>query len=427
MKNKKRQKKQDTEVAYTDQLIYEEIDQTEVFTGILTDDDDEYIETLLGGDLMEDSVDDVEHHDYVNGIPVDHLVDDGEHQEYVNGIPVEHLIDDVDLHGYLNEHTDNSAEHSLPDYLNENPSVNSVHDVNEEKPSVEESENKESEKTEPSTEIFHQVEWNGKRVKVAVSTSVGCVRERNEDNYFADDFEIRLEEDEAFTGELDLSCRRVFAVCDGMGGEDFGDDASEISVGVIGLYKSQLRSVPEECLLEVLTEYALKANSEIWNMVYRQGGYQSGSTLAMAIVDADKINIFNVGDSRVYIYKDKKLKQITEDQTLAMKKLKEKIYTEEEAKNSLDAHRITNFLGIDEDGYGPEVIHSGTFPTEDQIILICSDGLTDMCCDEEIEEVLSEKAENHADVLVDRALINGGVDNVTCIVIRLLDENTSDK
>ena len=254
-------------------------------------------------------------------------------------------------------------------------------------------------------------------VKVSVSTSVGCVRERNEDNFYADEFGMRLEEEDAFAGELDMACRRIFAVCDGMGGEDFGDDASEISAGVIEFYKTQLREAEPDQLHDVVNAYAIKANNEIWEMVRRQQGFQSGSTLAMAIIDSENVNIFNIGDSRIYFYKDKKLEQITEDQTLAMKKFKENIYTEEEAKNSPDCHRITNFLGIDENGYGPEAVHTGTYPTESMIILICSDGLTDMCCDEEIAEILSEKNDNHADALVDKALENGGVDNVTCVVI----------
>ncbi len=256
-----------------------------------------------------------------------------------------------------------------------------------------------------------------RRLRVSVSTSVGCVRERNEDNFYADEFGMRLEEEDAFTGELDMCCRRIFAVCDGMGGEDFGDDASEISAGVIEFYKAQLREAKQEELHGVVNEYAIKANNEIWEMVRRQQGFQSGSTLAMAIIDDEKVNIFNIGDSRIYFYKDKKLKQITEDQTLAMKKFKENIYTEEQAKNSPDCHRITNFLGIDERGLGPQAVHTGTYPTDTMTILICSDGLTDMCCDEEIADILSEKIENPADALVDQALENGGVDNVTCVVI----------
>lgn len=256
-----------------------------------------------------------------------------------------------------------------------------------------------------------------RKIKVSVSSSVGCVRERNEDNFYADEFGMRLEEEDAFTGELDMRCRRIFAVCDGMGGEDFGDDASEISAGVIEFYKGKLRDAKQDQLHDVVNEYAIKANNEIWEMVRRQQGYQSGSTLAMALIDSENVNIFNIGDSRVYVFKDKKLKQVTEDQTLAMKKFKENIYTEEQAKNSPDAHRITNFLGIDDRGLGPKSVHTGTYPTDTMMILICSDGLTDMCCDEEIADILAEKMENHADALVDRALENGGVDNVTCIVI----------
>lgn len=258
-----------------------------------------------------------------------------------------------------------------------------------------------------------------KIIKVSVSTSVGCVRERNEDNFYADEFGMRLDEEEAFTGELELNCRRIFAVCDGMGGEEFGNEASEISAGVIEFYKDRIREAQPESLHSIVNAYSINANNEIWEMVRRKQGYQSGSTMAMAIVDEDNVNVFNIGDSRVYFYyyKEKKLKQITEDQTLAMKRLKEKIYTEEQAKNSPDCHRITNFLGIDEFGMGPEAVHTGTFPSDPMMILICSDGLTDMLCDEEIADILSERMENHADALVDRALENGGVDNVTCVVV----------
>ena len=257
-----------------------------------------------------------------------------------------------------------------------------------------------------------------RKIKVSVSTSIGCVRERNEDNFYADEFGMRLEEEDAFTGELDFRTRRIFAVCDGMGGEDFGDEASEIGAGVIEFYKGSLREASEENLHYAVNEYAIKANNEIWEMVHRQEGYQSGSTMTMVTVDSRYINVFNIGDSRVYFFKDRKLIQITEDQTLAMKKFKENIYTEEQSRSSPDCHRITNFLGIDEEGYGPESEHFGPYETEPMIILLCSDGLTDMCCDEEIADILSEKIENHADALVDRAIVNGGIDNITCIVVR---------
>ena len=69
-------------------------------------------------------------------------------------------------------------------------------------------------------------------VKVYVSTNVGFVREHNEDNYYVDEFGIRTDENEILSGELPLDKRRVFAICDGMGGEDFGEEASLISVKV---------------------------------------------------------------------------------------------------------------------------------------------------------------------------------------------------
>lgn len=256
-------------------------------------------------------------------------------------------------------------------------------------------------------------------IKVSVSTNVGCVRDHNEDNYFADELGIRLEENETLTGELRLNKRRIFAICDGMGGEDYGEEASLISVNVLSLYKEKIRQAIQDEMNETINRYASAANNEICEMVRQRHAHQSGSTLAMICIDNNDVNIYNIGDSRVYIMQNQKLTQVTEDQTLALKKLRANIYTEEEAKNSPDSHTITSFLGIDNRGIGPKAVPSGVYPTEPMVLLICSDGLTDMCEDSEICEILKQETDNPANVLVERAIEHGGVDNTTCVVIQV--------
>lgn len=255
--------------------------------------------------------------------------------------------------------------------------------------------------------------------KVYVSTNVGFVREHNEDNYYVDELGIRTEENEILTGELPLDRRRVFAVCDGMGGEEFGDEASLISVNILSLYTENIRGAVQDEINETVNRYASAANNEICEMVRQRHAHQSGSTLAMICMDNNDVNVYNIGDSRVYILQNGVLTQITEDQTLALKKLRANIYTEEEAKNSPDSHTITSFLGVDNRGIGPKAVPSGYFPTEHMTMMICSDGLTDMCEDDEIQDILNEENENPADALVERALEHGGVDNTTCVVIRV--------
>lgn len=258
-----------------------------------------------------------------------------------------------------------------------------------------------------------------RKVRVSVSSNVGFVREHNEDNYFADSLGIRTEENQTVTGEIKLDKRRVFAICDGMGGEDYGEVASQISVETLSLYKNKIREASQNDINETINRYACAANNEICEMVRQRRAHQSGSTLAMVCIDDSYINVYNIGDSRVYVLSNDSLRQITEDQTLAMKKLKANIYTEEEALNSPDAHTITSFLGIDNRGIGPKAVPKGPYHTEPMTLMICSDGLTDMCSDSEIEEIMKNDAENIADILVQKALEHGGVDNTTCIVIRV--------
>ena len=152
-------------------------------------------------------------------------------------------------------------------------------------------------------------------------------------------------------------------------------------------------------------------------MVEERKANLSGSTMSMAFVDGTDAYIFSIGDSRVYYYCDDVLTQISEDQTLAMKKLKANIYTEEEARQSDDSHKITTFLGVDARSIG---LKAQAYPPVDiskGCVLICSDGLTDMCSDEEIASIMKKKKKNTAYELATQAVANGGVDNVTCIVI----------
>ena len=127
---------------------------------------------------------------------------------------------------------------------------------------------------------------------------------------------------------------------------------------------------------------------------------------------------FYLGDSRIYIFDRHGLSQITEDQTLAVRNIKAGIYTEEEAKDSPDHHKLTGYLGADYSDMGLDPRPCMPFRLMDGLtILLCTDGLTDMCSREEISGILADHGNNPARELADLAIKNGGRDNVTCIVI----------
>ena len=260
-----------------------------------------------------------------------------------------------------------------------------------------------------------------RKITIYVSSDVGKIRENNEDNFYCDYIGYRKEKNFTFMKSENI-VSGIFAVCDGMGGEAYGEEASYIAVETLEQLSGEINSVSPEKLHDAVNNYANVANRRICEMVEEKLCKRSGSTLAMVRIVGEYVYAFNIGDSRVYFFSDGKIQQITQDQTLAMQKLKANIYTEEEARNSPDSHKITSFLGVDDRRIGLNSLKYEPFEIGDGKILICSDGLTDMCNDDEIAEILSSYSENYAEQLVQKALENGGEDNVTCVVIQKATE-----
>lgn len=254
-------------------------------------------------------------------------------------------------------------------------------------------------------------------IKVSAVSDTGIVRKKNEDNCLLDDRGTRFAEKCCDVFELNNKIRRVLAVCDGMGGEAYGDLASRIAVTSFSEFLPYIREAPADKLHDTVNLCASEINNRICDMAAEMHAGRSGSTLAMVCIDGETVRAFNIGDSRIYFYRNGSLNQITEDQTLAMRKVKAGIYTLEEAKKSRDSHGLTSYLGCDIRRIGLKALAYPEFNARGGKILICSDGLTDMCSDESIAKILSGNPENTAGVLVQNALKNGGADNITCIVI----------
>ena len=256
------------------------------------------------------------------------------------------------------------------------------------------------------------------KLNVSFSTDKGKIRTANEDNFYICSYGIRGQSSKSGKLTLNDAARYVFAVLDGMGGEAYGDLASEIAAKELKNHIQAFREADTEDFHKIANEYAVSANSLICKMIEEKKCSRSGSTLVMAVTVEDMAYIFTLGDSRVYHYFNGKLTQVSEDQTLAMKKVKANIYTLEEAKASPDAHKVTAFLGADMRMVGLKTLtYEPVKISGGGKLLLCSDGLTDMCTDEEIAEILSRNKPNAADLLVKKALENGGADNVTCVVV----------
>jgi len=261
-------------------------------------------------------------------------------------------------------------------------------------------------------------------LNIYTSTNTGKRRKNNEDNFYANGRRYDGVSDDYsgyFTEEA--GDNKIFAVCDGMGGESCGEVASACAVDVLEEYRESINEAADISeLKEAVNQYTTEANNRICDEVVNAGGLRGGTTLTLACIRDKKIFMFYLGDSRIYMYRDDVLTRITRDHTVAYEKVDANIYTEEEADKSPDAHKLTMFLGVDLYKMGVSADFAGSYTlTPGDRFLMCSDGLTDMCNSEEISNILDMECENPASELVMTALDNGGKDNVTCLVIEVTE------
>ncbi len=245
-------------------------------------------------------------------------------------------------------------------------------------------------------------------------TNIGKIRKNNEDNFFVNDFFLSYAQTNSGTRyQQEIDIPFVAGISDGMGGESFGEEAAFITAS--SLYKCfQRYNKPlnnnniKDCIDEI--------NRNICTQKFKLG-----ATLAMVYVYGKKITAVSIGDSRIYLYSKGQLKQISKDHTLAQIQVDAGLITRKQAKESNLRFGLTQFLGIppEEMRLEPDFNVLDDINSED-IILICSDGLTEMVDDNLIENILSEKtsAKNKTEKLINTALDNGGKDNVTVMTIQ---------
>ncbi len=265
-------------------------------------------------------------------------------------------------------------------------------------------------------------------LRVSVATHIGKVRGNHEDNFYLEGLYLNdiFRNDFSATYTIHASDGMTFAVFDGMGGAAYGEIASEIAVQTLREYEKKLKKADGLRMLDQLVSaYTTDANDAICDMLTQKHCAVGGTTFSMLYFMGDAVKIYYLGDSRIYSYQANQLTRLTRDHTVANQKVDAAIYTEEEARRSPDQHRLTLFIGSDRKKNGLNADSRPPIPIEfGHKFLLCTDGLTNMCSDEEIQELLSQNYFNEAAVLIQAALQNGGVDNATCIVLEVLPDTT---
>jgi PPM family protein phosphatase len=237
----------------------------------------------------------------------------------------------------------------------------------------------------------------------AHKTDTGRQRHANEDSYFAR--------------------APLFAVADGMGGAQAGEVASRIAAGAFEKRGQVSAEEPAEGQLE---QIAQAANREIHQLAQEDSSHAGmGTTLTAAMVRDNEVALGHVGDSRAYVLRDGQLKRLTKDHSLVEELRRQGRLTEEQAEEHPQRSIITRALGPE-----PSVnVDTMTFPAKDgDVFLLCSDGLTTMVSDDEIQQILTEARSLRTAVkeLVEAANRGGGRDNITAVAFRLADADAKE-
>ncbi len=216
----------------------------------------------------------------------------------------------------------------------------------------------------------------------------------------------------------------IYVLADGMGGHTGGEIASQMAVEVVeDIFKdiSLLSRSPRERI-----EIAYK---EACRKVYEKATVTSpelsgmGTTMVMAYVTGKNIYIGNVGDSRCYLFRKPHIWQMTEDHSLINEQIRQGHLSEDQAKVYIGKNVITRSVGY-ERNVDVDIIEREMGVGE--IYLLCSDGLSGLVTDDMMGEILSGNSPEKAiDLCLKNALFNGGDDNVSIILLQVIDENES--
>jgi serine/threonine protein phosphatase PrpC len=237
-------------------------------------------------------------------------------------------------------------------------------------------------------------------IVAAILTDVGCVREINEDSgrFVRPDDEASLRDKGA-----------LLIVADGMGGHSAGEVASGMAVELIPEIYYSSKGEPHRALKEAVEE----TNRRIYAAAAEDSAKHGMGTTCTALCLLDgQAFAAHVGDSRLYMLREGKVYQLTEDHSAVMEMVKLGIITKEEARHHEDKNVILRALGT-----SPEVEVSALEPFSIRVgdkYLLCSDGLYDLVTDEEIERELAGDDINAAgQKLIALAKERGGHDNIT--------------
>lgn len=272
------------------------------------------------------------------------------------------------------------------------------------------------------------------RLDVAGATDVGKARENNEDQYLIAGLRRVVEIEETsipLEGRLEFTrgaSALLLLVADGVGGGKGGEEASSRTLDTIvryvagsSLFFSNLDKEGQHALLQDLTLSVQWSHAAVRNEAAGRASLQGmATTLTMVLVLWPRAYVVQIGDSRCYHLRPPAITQLTKDQTMAQDMIEQGLLPAAAAERSPLSHVLSQAVGNRESEIWPEISSLDLEPGDS--LLLCTDGLTKHVPDARIAEVMAkaDSAKEACASLIDAALRDGGSDNVTVVVTRLL-------
>lgn len=244
-------------------------------------------------------------------------------------------------------------------------------------------------------------------------TDTGTVREHNEDSFLINHLVMSSAEIES-----NVTAPMIAAVADGVGGETSGEVASRMALELL----SDVKPSPK-------IDYAKKTIS-IHRALQRYGILNKSENMqttlcALVVEENGRAIMINVGDSRMYLYRGGKIKQLSRDQSLVQVLYEQGHITKEQKLHHAQKNVIFPVLGSLSEDPKPQVSEIEGGLVHGDIVVLCSDGLSDKLTNGEFEDILAQpkKLPKRISDLVQRALSNGSRDNVTAVAITCFSDD----
>ena len=241
-------------------------------------------------------------------------------------------------------------------------------------------------------------------MRVYAKSDIGKVRNMNQDSFSVpvDNVELKL-----------------YILADGMGGYKGGEIASRVAVTATEKYIKEkfylLEKRDKKSIMKVIEDAIEFANTAIYEESEQDEELQDmGTTIEVCLIYKNKVYIGHIGDSRIYQIRNNIMERVTTDHSYVEKLVRDGEITREESYTHPKKNLLIKALGTDEKAE-PDLLDISI--QKDDVLLICSDGLTNMIREDRILEIVSENVETAIDNLIEEANKNGGLDNITVIII----------